>query len=591
MPNPVDLPLELFNEVVDHTIDGRNDVKSLCDLSLVDYQWHAALNTRIYSTWLYDGYRCSISSLWKFLRTILCNRRIANEVRTLQIRNWSFGFVHGRNRVFFSEDDFELVRNAIYKAGIQQLEWSFMEALRKTDPRPLMALLLTSLPNLTTLYAHLPETDIFLAEVLKRALEGQKDKSQNQSPPLQNLREAHLASVWNYREDWRARDKYTLKLGHLWPVFQLPTIRKLSVFDFDPLGASIRFGNIAKASGITDLTIVLHGDSMLAASDALALLALPKALISLSIYLNDCDLLKRDPKQFSNAGIWKGLGQHQSSVEHLDIYRDCTGCGPPVHSPKNSYLGSLHAFRRLKSLRIQPEVLLGGCCGNDMAPFSLRDTLPPNLESLTIYGDEGLALNKSLGEQLQEVLTSTNFPGLNHVILEETFNDIRCYIDPAHPPHEEVKRVCRERGVHFETKRGHSLSKGGIGLRYYRYVKQMRLQMDAKLQKVRYAVSERLYRLSETMSADSSHQPELSSDDLDSYELPWDELTEEVLYPEATYEAERDSEEWDLDELDSEDVDSQELDSQDDLQGVNSEDSEVDTGNSGFEELDSDGVW
>lgn len=226
-----------------------------------------------------------------------------------------------------------------------------------------------------------------------------------------------------------------------------------------------------------------------------------------------------------------------------------------------------------------------------MAPFSLRDTLPPNLESLTIYGDEGLALNKSLGEQLQEVLTSTNFPGLNHVILEETFNDIRCYIDPAHPPHEEVKRVCRERGVHFETKRGHSLSKGGIGLRYYRYVKQMRLQMDAKLQKVRYAVSERLYRLSETMSADSSHQPELSSDDLDSYELPWDELTEEVLYPEATYEAERDSEEWDLDELDSEDVDSQELDSQDDLQGVNSEDSEVDTGNSGFEELDSDGVW
>ena len=35
-------------------------------------------------------------------------------------------------------------------------------------------LLLTSLPNLTTLYAHLPETDIFLAEVLKRALEVQK---------------------------------------------------------------------------------------------------------------------------------------------------------------------------------------------------------------------------------------------------------------------------------------------------------------------------------------------------------------------------------------------------------------------------------
>ncbi|KAF2174710.1 hypothetical protein K469DRAFT_771533 [Zopfia rhizophila CBS 207.26] len=466
MPEPSHLPVELFDRVIGYATEGRSEFRILCNFSLVSRKLYAALNARIYSRWLYDGEHHSISSLWKFLRSILCSRRIADRVHGLNIRNWTFGLVHGHSRLIFSEDNLELVRNAIRTARLQRMETSIMEALRKTDPRPLMALLLANLRNLTTLYAHLPETDIFLAEVLRKAIEGRRDKSQNEYPPLNSLREAHLTSAWNYRKDWRARDEYKLELHHLWPVFQLPNIQRLSVFDFESLGASNRFGNSFKTSTITDLTLVHYDDSLLAGPDTLALLTLPKTLTILSIYLNDCDLL-RNCNQLSNADLWKGIGQHEDSIEHLDIYRDRTGCAPPVHSANNSHFGSMQGFKRLERLYIQPEVLLGGYCGDDLAPFRLRDTLPPNLKSLTVYGDEGMAQNKALGRQLQDVVTSTNFPRLSRVILEMTSDDIGCYTDPADPPHDEVERACRESGIEFETKHAFSLTKGGIGRRYY----------------------------------------------------------------------------------------------------------------------------
>ena len=132
-------------------------------------------------------------------------------MRTLNIRNWPFGIVRDRNHTHFSEEDTELIRNAVRRAGIQQNESSFVAAIRKIEPRPSMALVIAFLADLTSLYAHLPETDIFLAEVLRRAPQGREYRPR----ALHNLREAHLTSTWNYRSDWRARDEYILGLDHL----------------------------------------------------------------------------------------------------------------------------------------------------------------------------------------------------------------------------------------------------------------------------------------------------------------------------------------------------------------------------------------
>jgi hypothetical protein len=123
----------------------------------------------------------------------------------------------------------------------------------------------------------------------------------------------------------------------------------------------------------------------------------------------------------------------------------------------------MQGFKSLESLCIQPEVLLGGCCGDDWAPYPLRDTLPLNIKALTFYGVEGLSLNKTLAPQLKDVIMSTDFPRLGFVALEMTSEYIHCYLDPASPPHDAVEQACRERCIKYETKQASSCTKGGIG--------------------------------------------------------------------------------------------------------------------------------
>jgi hypothetical protein len=113
----------------------------------------------------------------------------------------------------------------------------------------------------------------------------------------------------------------------------------------------------------------------------------------------------------------------------------------------------MRGFKRLQTLCIQPEVILGGCCKADYAPFQLRDTLPPNLRSLTLFGEEGLCRNKTLGRQIQDVLEGTDFTMLGHIALEAiTDYVVGNFTDPADPPHDQVRRACQGTGRRYETR-------------------------------------------------------------------------------------------------------------------------------------------
>ena len=558
MPDPAYLPAELFKYVIDRASSGDRDVKSLCDMSLVDRYWHATVSTRIYPTWTFDGDIHSIKSLWNFLRTILSSPRIAKQVRTLNIRNWTFGLSYAHNDASLSEQNIEMVRSAILKAGLQPVMPMFMDGLYTATPEPLMALVLAHLPDLTTLYADIAETDTFFVEVLRHGLEHRENGSQ----ALQNLQEAHLAGTWTYGPNNGADDYYRLDLENTWPLFRLPQIREVSVFDLYPYGAAVHFGGFAKTSDITHMTIVHQKNWTVQAPDLCALLALPKALSSLSIYLHDTCLLEDDPVQISNADIWLALSQQQSCIEHLDIYRDCVGRSPATHSPENSHFGSLDAFERLKSLSVQPEMLLGGCCGDVLAPFRLKDTLPPNIESLTLYGEEGLSTNKSLGNQVQEVLASPTFPRLNHVVLEKPSYFATLYPDPADPPHPKVSQACRESGVNFEIGSGKKLVKGGKGRRYYKSTRKMRMERLPKMVAVQRANAQRERKLQNASSAlDQSAVPldEQDSFDLSFYELFIKHLAQ--VNGDLGGESDRlDEDELDADELDVDELDAHELD-------------------------------
>lgn len=542
MTEPPRLPLELLDMVMGHASDGMADVKMLCNFSLVSSRWYAALSGRIYSRWVHDGEHHSILSLWKFLRSVLTSRRIADAVHELDIRNWHLGLVYKSGRLVFSDDDVDLIRNALRVAGLERIESSALEALQKADPRPLMALLLACLPNLTTLYAHLPDEDMFFAAVLQKAVEGRQDKQASNGIPLLNrLCEVHLASAWNYR----GRD-YQLRVKHLSHVFQLPNIQELSVFDLEPFEASDRFENSPRSSNITNLTLVHHTQSLLEVPDTLALLALPRRLTKLSIYLNDNDA-DGYRNQISNIDLWSGIRKHEASLEHLDIYRDCDGDIPECHSRNNSYFGLMRGFTRLRHLYIQPETLLGGCCKGELAPFHLQDTLPPNLESLTLYGYEGLVFIKTLSQQLEKVVTSTDFPLLGYVAMERKVPRPGWYCarptDP--PPHHEVRRACREVGKKYEIKDSPSFTRGGVGIPYYRHLQFKRRRMAAKLQCVGYALTKYISRLLKLRDSDRGYVPqyrEFHLDDLDTYELPWDELIPKHLYVDEESDSEREIE-------------------------------------------------
>lgn len=125
------------------------------------------------------------------------------------------------------------------------MELLFREAVSKNDPRPLLALVLTALPNLKSMYAQLPETDIFFTEVLKMAMEGRRSSNYKTRLPLRFLEKARLTSVWKYKDPfpekedtYSACDFYKLSLDHLWAIFQLLSIRNLRLFDFEPTGAA-----------------------------------------------------------------------------------------------------------------------------------------------------------------------------------------------------------------------------------------------------------------------------------------------------------------------------------------------------------------
>ena len=490
MWNPVDLPAELFGMVIDYAINDEVDFESLYNFCLGDRQWYGRLCYRLYFKWTYDGDEHSFTLLWKFLRTMLHNAKLAAYVRVLDIRYWGF-FSDSPKGVDFPQEDLSVIHDAVRKAGMQELELSIDEAIRNNDCRPLMALLLTVLPILRSIYALVPKYDPYLAKVLTLSLGNRENKLQQQA--LQNLEEAQLTRAWHYypySADDRDVDEYPYILGldYLWPIFRLPNLRKLSVFEFEHMGASVCFAGCAGTCPVTHLTLVTDVYSRMNALDAHSLLTLPKALVSLYIYLDDSCVPKiphGDAKQISNDELWSALEPHRDSLEQLDFYRDCSLMLPPTHSPRNSHFGTLRAFKRLNHLCIQPETLIGGCCGEPMAPFRLRDTLPLTLNNLTFYGADLLLRNESLGDQICEVLESSDFIQLTTVLLEDLSCVNICYEFPVHLTYSKVQRACGKRKVSYRKVNGNELRKGGSELPYFREALEMQMEKQVERSKWR----------------------------------------------------------------------------------------------------------
>jgi hypothetical protein len=185
-----------------------------------------------------------------------------------------------------------------------------------------------------------------------------------------------------------------------------------------------------------------------------------------------------------------------------------------------------------------------------MASFRLRDTLPPTLKNLTFYGDEGLLRNESLGDQICEVLESSDFIQLTSILLEDVSHLNRYYTPPNQLPYWKVKRACRERMVSYQEVEGKALLKGGSQLPCFRKAFKMRREREDKWWK------EQRLRWTREEGTESSEGDGVNSDGLG---FEW--LDSEGFDPG----------DWDSEELDSEELDSENLYSEELTEGEESE--------------------
>ncbi|KAE8379618.1 hypothetical protein BDV26DRAFT_280219 [Aspergillus bertholletiae] len=378
MANIAQLPPELF----------FRDIQHLCRLSLLSRQWYAALVPRIYAEWTYNGARQSFMSLWNFLRTILSNTHLASLVHSLHIGNW----VHYPP---YSDEWEEL---DFLQNEISLLESNIIEDIRKRDRRPLMALLLTCLPNITRIYTHVPQPDPVLHAILRQILNCQSGDSP--SAHLSKLSELSVFPEVNIRNPPDYNNRPLLFLSDLWPALKLRSLQTLSLYGLHVGNATYRLGAGPGISRLKYLTI----DSFyykLHYRDLKALLNLLEALTSFSLHVRDNGSCAATDEMISNVDLWKVLQKHKNCLEYLDIYRDT---GNRRFSMRYGHFGILRSFTCLKKLFIQAEFLLGYTWDPSDDTCRLQDRLPCNIQSLTLYNTKGFFHTSCMGKHLQEAL-------------------------------------------------------------------------------------------------------------------------------------------------------------------------------------------
>lgn len=463
MPDPADLPAELFGIVLSLALGDGADTQRLCGLTLLNRRWHTALLGRIYHEWTYNGARQPFLTLLKFVRTIRKDAGIAALVRTLNVGNWGFyprAVVGGPpHPIQLPPDEIEWMRIAIHETGLGELENDILESLSLRDRRPLMAILLASVPNVSTVYAHIPRSDPVLGTVLKRALREQHSGSLRQLKELYLFSEVPVLVERNSGSECRMRasspdeqpdDRLAyFRLDYLWPVFYLPKVRNLLLYDLDPTKAAEYLGQHDAESHVENLYLVGYGPKgIFTFPDFQALTSRMKRLKSLSLHNPEDHGLSK----LSNSEMWECLQKHKDSLEAVDISR-------PALMFEMGHFGLCHDFTYLTNLKIHPDMLLGGCLGSPLAPFHLRETLPKTIQNLTLYGSEGYLAIPDILDQLQGLLDG-GFPSLRSVTLEKV--DVIMINDrDMKKPYQRLKEHYTNKGISFQIKEGGQLSGGG----------------------------------------------------------------------------------------------------------------------------------
>lgn len=465
MPDPADLPLELFDLVLDQH-HFATDVLSVPGIlfeddytaqpfsacCLVSRRWNAKCTPRLYSRWISNnGTKHTLSRLWNFLRTILNKPELAAFVQFAEIRVLEY---RGNYKDLPGEEQ-DLARNAIEMAGIAKAGSWKLRARDLTDGRVFLALLMICLPNLKRLAFWMSGADNYFTQVLRLASQDSTRRV------FQHLSEISLSMLLPLKTQDR-----DLVFDQVWRAFRLPRIRKVSLYNMPYRYTNSDPDGDARASPITHLTAVDGAKYDLGFAAVKSLLTWPNRLVHLSLNYGHFSDPSKGIYSVSNVELSGLLALHQDSLEYLDLYRRRSK-QLPFPNLTHTHMDVLRHFRALKSLMIHPEDLVGGCCGAPKASFRLRDSLSPNLRSLTFYVSRQFA---DMEDEITEAVSGKNLAQLKMIVLERTYNlvvEVRGSRDCVEASWPTLRGACKEMAIDFRIADPDTLPLGGQNLKLH----------------------------------------------------------------------------------------------------------------------------
>ncbi|KAJ9399917.1 hypothetical protein DTO282F9_3265 [Paecilomyces variotii] len=513
--DPALLPLEIPSKDLDAAVrrlpDARSEERQLSDLCRVGKQWRDLVQPTLYETFTYRRERQSLRNLWLYLRTILSRPELASCVKHLEIRAWGCWVIPSdvekpENQLTLSQAERVVLKAAIGDAGFNEKdEFNMFWAIEKNaDRTPLMAILLTRLPNVESIQAHVPAWCYYLSEIFKKAIEKEEEGTTNRSPRYRAFQKLSRAEF--FCEGYHCNDTghpweryYDLNLDYLWPVFYLPQLKVLGLYDLNPRGAAAIFDkNARQISPVVDLTIVLDHPLSEENDDLWTLLDLPETLDTLR--LSVMKTLETDPVTTLKRKLWPSLDRFKDQLFHLDLHEHVNEfwCPPPIGAfgeeeeeqddyddddddsydsyqeekekveKKPVYCCPLRSFLSLKHLAVVPDLLLGDQCKHQkLTTGYLRAHLPNRLTKLTLYRScFANFLYHDWDTSLEGYVRRHEDEGgpMDKILINERFVDSEgSSMFTPYGSFEKTEKACQEQGIVFQTstEAEHELENGG----------------------------------------------------------------------------------------------------------------------------------
>jgi hypothetical protein len=327
-----------------------------------------------------NGHLCHL------VHKFISNPQFAREVRTLRVYNgW-----RPTSSVRYDQEPIHALLVAIFGPGDDLSAWERGLQIDQ-DNDAFLALLLHLLPNLESLWVQVHDVSNHTLNMLGRI--AYMDKHFQSNMPLSNLREITV-------ELWDAQGG--IGTDDVLPIFRLPSLRSFHgkmICDGDNNDDSNDDDNEFDAAGYmpgnAGSSSVTHIDlrSSCSRKGFADLINAPKRLESFVFEHSNDPNLSEDEDVYASR-FYPPLHKHRNSLQEIVLaYDESTG---DEHYGWD-YVGSFVDFPALKKLRLRSTSILDWeqwGAGEEASKNTLKDVLPPSLETLIIDGMQGAQMEE-----------------------------------------------------------------------------------------------------------------------------------------------------------------------------------------------------